>query len=367
MSLGRRLTIVWATGATLGVLAVVAIVALVAGSRTLPTGSAALELEWSDRQDTLWVGIPVRVRFALPANLAAEGPALLETAFAEIRRVGDAFNAFDPASEVGRFNRESGLRPFVPSREFAELLRRSEYLWRTTDGAFDVTVWPLKTLWRRAVKEGVPPAPDDLAAAIARVGTSRLAWTTEGAIAPADPPAALDFGAVVKGHAVDRVAALLRSGGAMAGLIQVGGEIRAFGASPDGRPWRVGVQDPLSDKGVEGVVTATDDLAISTSGNYQQPLRIGGKDYYHIVDPRTGQPVETRILGVTVLVEPGDGANATADALATGLAVLGPERGLALVESLPGVGALFLVRGDDGRTLEKASSRMAARYRRGLE
>ena len=195
----------------------------------------------------------------------------------------------------------------------------------------------------------------------------RLAWSSEGAILPLNPPASLDFGGIIKGYAVDRAVALLKSRGAASGLVQVGGEIRAFGTSPDSRPWRVGVRDPLDEGGVEGVVMATGDLAISTSANYEQPVRVGGVDYYHIFDPRTGAPVDTRLLSVTVVLDQGEWPNAIADALSTGVAVLGPERGLALIESLPGAGALFVVRGDDGRAVETVSSRLAARYHHGAE
>jgi len=322
-------------------------------------------LAWSDRSETLWVGIPARIRFALPSDRAATGPALLDAAYAEIRRAGDAANAFDASSETGRYNREGGLRPFAPSAEMDTLLRLSEAAWRATDGAFDPTVWPLKSLWRLAVKEGVPPAPDDLRSARARVGLARLVRDPDGALLPLDPPASLDFGGIVKGYAVDRAVGVLREGGAAAGLVQVGGEIRAFGDSPDGRPWRVGVQDPVSPSGVQGVVEASGDVAVSTSGNYEQPVRIGGRDYYHIFDPRTGDPVDTQVLGVTVVLEGGEFPNAAADALATGLTVLGPDRGLLLVESMPGAGVLFLVRGADGRAGEKVSSRMVGRYRTG--
>ena len=361
MSLRRRRRV-----AVVGIVVILAVASAIAVAFHLlaPTPPG---LAWSDRSEALWVGIPARIRFALPAGRAADGPGLVKAAFDEVLLTGATVNAFDPSSEVGRFNREGGLNPFVPSAELNDLLRLSRNVWSQTDGAFDVTVWPLKTLWTRAVKEGVPPAPDDLNAARARVGLQRLAWSPEGAILPLVPPASLDFGGIVKGYSVDRAVALLKSRGALSGLVQVGGEIRAFGESPDGRPWRVGVRDPLAEGGVEGVVTAAGDLAISTSGNYEQPVRVGGVDYHHIFDPRTGDPVDTHLLSVTVVLEQGEWPNATADALATGLTVLGPERGMALVESIPGAGALFVVRGDDGRPVERVSSRLVARYRHGTE
>ncbi len=348
-------------GATMGILGLlVAVAAVVPGcGRQAKDAGAA----WSDRSYVLWVGIPVRVRFSLPAARAQDLPALEAAVLDEIRRTGDAFNAFDAGSEVGRFNRDAGRNPFRPSEELSTLLRVAGAVTKATDGAFDVTVWPLKMLWKRAVKEGVPPAPDDLKAAMTRVGMQRLAFAPDGALLPLEPPATLDFGGIVKGYAVDRAAALLKDRGATAGMVQVGGEIRAFGAAPDGHPWRVGVRDPLDANGLQGVVEASGDLAISTSGNYEQPVRIAGREYYHILDPRTGEPVDTKVLGVTVVQEGGDFPNATADALATAFAVLGPDRGLELAATMPGAGVLFLARDDDGTVRRQASAGMACRYR----
>jgi thiamine biosynthesis lipoprotein len=326
---------------------------------------AAPALAWSDRSENLWVGIPARLRFAMPPDRAAEGAALMDDAFNEIRRTGSTCNPFDPTSEVGLFNRENGRRTFAPSPLLTLLIRLSREAWNRTSGAFDVTVWPLKELWKRAVRDGVPPPPDDLALALARVGMQRLVQDQEGTIQPLDPPVSLDFGGIVKGFAVDRAAELLESRGALSGLIQVGGEVRAFGTSPERLPWRVGVRDPRSATGMLGVVTAATRIAISTSGNYEQPVRIAGRDYYHIFDPRTGQPVDTRLMGVTVVIEGGDWPNATADALATALAVLPPDEGLALIESLPGAGVLLLLRGEDGVMVQRVSRRMAQLYSHG--
>lgn len=339
--------------------AVTIFVVLAAGCRERPAPAAAAA--WFDRQDVLWVGIPCRVRFALPEARQADGPALLDAAWEAMRRTGASQNAFDPGSETGRLNREGATRPFAPSEDLRLLLDLCDRTWKATDGAFDPTVWPLKDLWKRARKEGVPPAPDDVKAARSRVGWARIARGPGGEVLPSTPPAAFDFGGIVKGFAVDRAVEVLRAAGVTDGLVQSGGEVRALGRSPGGTPWRVGVQDPLQPGGLRGAVEVEGDVALSTSGNYEQPIRIGGREWYHILDPRTGEPADTSVLGVTVVLEGGDFPNARADALATALAVLGPDRGPAVADGLPGVGALFLLRGPAGGVVSRATPRMAAR------
>ncbi len=149
---------------------------------------------------------------------------------------------------------------------------------------------------------------------------------------------------IAKGYGVDEVGAMLASRGIHDALVEIGGEVRGYGTTETGRPWRVGVNVPRAAAGATDVAVAVplQNAALATSGDYRNFFESGGKRYGHILDPRTGQPVEHTVLSASVLATD----CATADALATALLVLGREEGRKVVDTWPGVEALFLE--DDG-------------------
>ena len=339
----RRTTLAALVFAAAGCAAV--LYALVGG---VPESRAPAPRRWVRDERALWAGIPTRFEFETPAG--RDGAALAAAAWAEFDRIGERFNPFSATSDVGRLNGRAGATTAKVPAEVVELLDLARELWNATRKAFDPTVWPLKQLWREAARTGEVPARPAIQAALARVGLDRVRVEGPDTLSFDRPDVMLDFGGIAKGYAVDRVGALLRGAGVASGLVQCGGEIASWGRSPSGGPWRIGVQDPLDPGKVHGVVSRPDGgagvLAVSTSGNYEQPVRVGGRDYYHIFDPRSGDPVDTRIRGVTVVVASGEFPNARADGLATGLVVLGIADGTDVVDGIAGAGALFIV--DDG-------------------
>ena len=151
-----------------------------------------------------------------------------------------------------------------------------------------------------------------------------------------------DFGGIVKGIAVDRVTAMLRDAGRTAALVQIGGETAAWGISPRGKPHVIGVQHPtVLGELWTAIVDRGEGISCATSGNYRQPVVIGGKTYYHIIDPSTGMPVDIHTLSVSVAFRR-TGANTLADVLTTAGAVMGPKRFLPLAKKL-GAEALLIV------------------------
>ncbi len=335
--------------------------------------SAVGQAGWVDQQQMLYHGIPSRIHFRLPAKRVGEGDEAARAAWDEFLRIGKAFNAFDPTSEVGEFNNPESKQIRAVSSEFSTLLELSREIFGLTGGAFDPTIWPLKALWQDAARTGSLPTTAEITRALAPVGMDRLTVMRRSALGKtlasnesnpslvhrAMAGVALDFGGIVKGYAVDRVAALLRERGATDFLVQCGGEIATHGRSPSGEPWRLGVRHPLEKDAVWGSFSSPDDISVSTSGNYEQPVRVGDSEFHHIIDPRTGRPVESPILGVTVVVKGGVFPTARADAIATALTVMGVEAGRTLVESRPELAALFIVRGEDGLPTEVATARWA--------
>lgn len=300
---------------------------------------------WWETRSSIYGGTPTRALFRLPGEDASRATEISARVWSEFDRLGRVFSSFDATTEVGRINaaKEAGTIPL--SADLHQVLVSSMQLFGLTDGAFDPTIWPIRTLWHAAVAAQQPPTDAEISAALGRVGLDRVRLIETGGagahavVAPGGVQ--FDFGGIAKGYAVDRVEALLRGEGVSSGLIELGGEISAFG-NDDGEPWRIGVQHPRDDQAVWGVVTSRGEMRVSTSGNYQQPLIIAGRTYYHVMDPRTGQPVSTVVESVTTMDVQGRATSAVLDGAATAIAVLGPDAGLQLARRL-GIDALILV------------------------
>lgn len=286
---------------------------------------------WHDQSELLYYGIPVRVSFT-PDNTA-----LGEEIWTYLRKVDDIFNDYRPESEISRLNAGGG---FAQSAALIDALRTSQQAHKACGGAFDITVRPLRELWRQAAESGTLPTSAEIAAALKTCGMSKLKVTDAGALL--EDGATVDLGGIIKGIALDKVHAMLVAGGAESALVQIGGETVTFGISQRGKPHAIGIQHPVA---LGELWTAVEDpgsgFSLSTSGNYRQPIVIEGETYYHIFDPRTGKPVPTPVLSVSIVI-PKPGNNWLTDSLATAGAVLGPDRALPLIASHGGE-ALFLV------------------------
>lgn len=272
-------------------------------------------------------------------QITASGPqaaAGVDAALHEVRRLGALFDRFEPSSPVAQASRYAGTSAVEVPPEVAELARLASALAGQSGGAFDPTVAPLVDVWGFGDEYDhhppqAPPDPARVERARALVdyrglrltraadGSWRLGLDREGM--------ALDLGAAAQGYAADRAIAVLQEHGVASALVDVGGEIRALGPRPgsdDG--WRVAVRDPREPDRYVTTLSVRDG-AVATSGDYERFFEYQGRRYSHLLDPRTGEP-EQGIASVTVLHP----SAAVADALATALAVLGPEAGLELLE-----------------------------------
>lgn len=298
--------------------------------------------------------VPARARAGLETDIARR----LEEIMAQ-------FSIFREDSEISRFNALDGDPPLVfpVSPEFEAVIRVSMEVHALTGGAFDPTLKPLSDLWgfgpaARRMESRQPPAARDVEEALARVGLDRVDVPSPGQVRKLDPRVQLDFGAVAKGYGVDQVAAVLARRGITDFLVDIGGDILASGSNAHGLPWRVGVNRPVAEAAWDDVfmVLQVTERAVATSGDYRNFRVVQGRRLGHILDPRSGMPVQNNVAGVTVVA-----ASAVfADALATGLTVLGADDGLALVEGLPGVEAIFVLRDEAGQNTTRMSSGFAA-------
>lgn len=291
------------------------------------------------------------VEVSVVAGDAHHAHGALQAAFDEMARLEAMISAFREDSELSRLNREGSMHPVKVSPELFQVIAMSLALSQTMRGAFDITVAPLMRLWSRAARDKILPSPREIEDALRRVGSRHVVVSLEEhTVSFAVQGMALDLGGIAKGYAVDRAVAVLKERGIEAALVNAGGDVFAYGAKPGNQPWRVGMRHPRNPQALLAALPLAD-KAVVTSGDYERCFWVEGKRYSHIVDPRKGLTV-LKTASVTLVAS---GA-AYADGLATGVLVLGPEEGLALVDSLPHVEAAVVTEGGRGELELRISS-----------
>jgi FAD:protein FMN transferase len=266
-----------------------------------------------------------------------EAEQLKDAVFGEMARLERLLSRTVEDSDVSLINSRAGLAPAAVNPETMALIETALAYGRLSEGAFDITVAPLLDRWGFRDRQYRLPSPAEIEQAL------RLVDYTLVEVDPARGtvflPAAgmsLDLGGIAKGYIVDRGLAELKKVGVSHAFLNAGGDIGLIGSRPDGTPWRIGIKDPRGDDIIR-ILPLAGDIAVVTSGDYERFFEQDGVRYHHILDPATGYP--TRSLASVTVVAP---TAVVADALSTALFVLGPERGMALIESLPGVEAVLI-------------------------
>jgi thiamine biosynthesis lipoprotein len=271
-------------------------------------------------------------------------------AFDRIAALDARLTDYKADSELMQLCARAGKGPVAVSKELFNVLSKAEEVSRLSGGAFDVTVGPVVRLWRRARRTGWMPEPENLAEARALVGYRNVRLDARGqTVELLKPGMLLDLGGIAKGYAADEAQAVLKSHGIDRALVAAGGDIVVSGPPPGVEGWKVAIA-PLSEEEGSGPWLWLKDAAISTSGDAEQFVEIDGKRYSHIVDPKTGIGLVGR-MSASVLAPKG----AAADSMTKIVAVLGPEKGFPLIESVAGCSARFVRRTDE--KLESTASK----------
>jgi thiamine biosynthesis lipoprotein len=263
--------------------------------------------------------------------------------FARLREIDRLMSANREGSALDRINQKAGLEPVPVPPELMEVLEKARYYADLGGGAFDPTIGPLVKLWDIGSEEPRVPGDDEIRQALALVNREDLILDREAGTAfLARPGMALDLGAIAKGYAADEARRIVREGSCRGAIIDLGGNILVCGERPEagggGRPWRIGVQDPLDSRGAYIGVLEVREASVVTSGVYERFFEAGGRRYHHILSTETGCPVENGLLSVTIVAE----KSIDADALSTLVFTLGYEAGLEALKALDGVGAVFV-------------------------
>jgi len=269
---------------------------------------------------------------------------------ARLQELENRFSHYQADSELSRFNQHTSTAWFPVSSELAALTQMALEVSRLSDGAFDITVAPAVNAWGFGPENpagSIHRPPDDASVQQAKQTISYRQLhvrTSPPALRKTNPLLTLDMSAIAKGYAVDQLVYLLEADGHKSFLIEIGGEVRAAGMRPDGLSWRIAIESPEPQPGMEFIVQPENN-AVATSGDYRNYFEHDGKRYSHAMDPTTGRPVNNQLAAVSVIAP----SAAQADALATALWVMGLERGMELATQ-QNVAALFMER--DGTQLK---------------
>src|SRR5688572_21857290 len=293
--------------------------------------------EWHAREEAI---MGTRVAVEVWHEDAAAAEAAIEVVIAEMHRIDALMSTYKPESQLSLVNREAAAGPVRVEPELAQLVARALEFSGMSGGAFDITYASVGYLYD--YRAGRHPSDAEIAAAPAIDWRHVVVDSSASTIRFLKPGVRIDLGGIAKGHAVDSCIALLEARGIRNATVTAGGDSRILG-DRRGRPWIVGIRHPDDRERVIARIPI-EDAAISTSGDYERFFDEDGVRYHHIIDPKTGKSPHG-VRSVTIIAP-----NSTlAEGLTKSVFILGPERGLALVETQTDVDAVVVTA--DGKVL----------------
>lgn len=277
--------------------------------------------------------------YTTPAVDTAKTRAAFEAALTEIKRIETSMTTWRPDSEVSRINLAAGKSAVAVGDETFAVIKESVHTSEISEGTFDITFHTLHGLWKFDEDlDPHPPTDKDIKKRLAFLGWQNIKLDeAKKSVMLTKAETQISLGGIAKGYAVDKAAAALSAAGLTSFFVQAGGDLYAKGKKPDGTDWQAGIRDPRGKEGQFFAKLPLTDHAFSTAGDYERSYVVDGKRYHHIIDPRTGRPA-TASRSVTIWAP----SAFIADAIDDAVFILGPEKGLKLVESLDGVAAVVV-------------------------
>ena len=262
-------------------------------------------------------------------------------AFARIAEIEGKMSLHLNTSEIAQVNAAAGSHPVQVSEDTFLVVQKAIEAAQLSDGAFDPTVGVLVTAWDIGGDNPRKPPQEEIDQLLPLIGYDRVTLDENNyTIELQDAGMMLDLGGIAKGYAADETEKILRSHGVEKAIINLGGNVLTIGSRVDDTPWRIGVQNPEAERGGHVMIVGLEDKALVTSGPYERYLELNGTIYHHILDTKTGYPVDTDITSASIITDD----SFLADALSTAVYSLGMEAGIAMIESIEQVEAVFIDR-----------------------
>jgi len=261
----------------------------------------------------------------------------IDWAVAEVKRIENLISDWIPTTQISQVNNNAGIKPVKVDKEVFELVGRAIKVSQITSGAFDISYASMDKIWKFDGSMKAMPTAEAIKNSVAKIGYKNIILNPkEQTIFLKTQGMKLGLGGIGQGYIADKVKDLLKSKGCAAGIVNVSGDINAWGTQIDGKPWTVAIVNPMNKNKVFATFPL-ENSAVETSGSYEKFVTFNGIRYAHIIDPRTGYPAQG-IISVSVFAKQTE----IADALATGIFVLGVEVGLDLVNQLKGIECIIV-------------------------
>lgn len=271
---------------------------------------------------------------------------LLDKALDSISDIESKMSSNINTSEVSEINKNSGIKPVKVSTETYNVIKNGIKYGSLTNGAFDISSGPLVELWGISQPESetkhIVPSNELILSNLSLVNYKDIEINdTEKTVFLKRKNMALDLGGVAKGYGVDKVAKILKKNGVYSGIVDIGGDVYLIGKKNNKENWNIAIKNPTNSNSQETVGTVSlSDSSIVTSGTYERYFKSKGKIYHHILDTKTGYPVDNNILSVTIV----SNKSIDGDSLATGVLSLGITKGMDLINSLKDIDAIFITK-----------------------
>ena len=266
---------------------------------------------------------------------------ILNKVFNKVKELESTLSINENGTLVDKINEEAGISPVkVDDYTYTVVKKGVEYS-KLSNGLFDISVGPIVKLWSIGLPEAKVPTQEEIDERLPLIGYSDIELNdADKTIYLKRKGMIIDLGGIAKGYTADVISDILTEEGVNSAIINLGGNIFAHGKKPNGDEWKIGIQDPFSERGgIIGTLT-TSNKSIVTSGIYERYIEKDGVKYHHILSPKTGYPYENEIAGITIVSD----KSTDGDALSTSVFAMGVEEGMKFVNSIDGIDAIFITK-----------------------
>lgn len=262
-----------------------------------------------------------------------------EEAFKRIEEIENKMSIRISSSEVSLINKNAGIKPVVVSEDTFKVIEKAIEVAKLSDKAFDPTIGPLVSAWNIGSDDARVPDQEEIDSLLELIDYKKIKLNkNKNSVFLEEKGMMIDLGGIAKGYAADETAKILSSFNIEKAIINLGGNVLTMGNRIDNTKWRIGIQNPESERGGYVMILNLENLSLVTSGPYERFLEVEGVIYHHILDTNTGYPVDTNLTSASIIAN----NSFIADALSTAIYSLGLERGLKLIDSIDNVEAVFV-------------------------
>lgn len=278
------------------------------------------------------------LQISIWAENQQRGKEIIKECFQRIQEIEQKMSVNIVDSEVTKINNNAGIEQVAVSSDTAYVLAKAKEYAVQTGGTYDPSIGPLVKLWGIMTNHERVPEKKEIDEAIKYVDYNAIQIQDGNKIRLINQGMSIDLGGIAKGYAADEVVSILKKRGIEHAMINLGGNVYALGKKTDGTNWKVGIQDPYEATGTHMGIVEINDRTVVSSGNYERYFMKGNIRYHHIIDPKTGYPAENGVVSTVIISK----TSIDADALSTGIYVLGLEKGMKLIENINDVECIII-------------------------